>query len=246
MHRRALALAILVLVPLVAAACGSNAGPTISDPKEILTRAVAAMQQAKTAHVAAKVDGTLSPLILGGGQTGDITLDGTTMSADIDFEHKNLHLNASVPAMLGLTADIIVVGPDTYTKVSLAGDKYQKSATAASSSTDPLAAISQLAAFLDRPEINATKKADASCGSKRCYVVAVDLTADALKTLVPGTDLGDATVGVTIRVEQDTLYPAGIDVAAKGSRIGDLTLKVEISGWNKAVTVTPPPADQVQ
>ena len=247
MHRRALALLTMILLSTVAlGACGGNSGPSLSDPKEIVTKAVEAMQQAKTAHVDATVDGTLNPGILGGGPIGDLTLSGTTMSADVDLANKNLHMTASVPAMLGLTADIIVIGADTYTKISIAGPKYQKSATNTSPSGDPLAAITQLKAFLDRPEVGATKKDDVSCGSKRCYVVAFDLTAEELKTLVPGTDLGDATIGVSIQVEKDGLHPAAVDVTAKGSKVGDLTLKVTLSAWDKAVTVSAPPADQVQ
>src|SRR5512146_185109 len=244
MPRRAIALVAVLFLGL--AACGGNAGPTISDPKEIVTKAVEAMQKAKTVHLDATIDGTLDSGILGGGQGADITLTGTLMNADVDLAAKKLHMTATVPAMLGLTADIVVVGADTYTKISLSGDKYQKSTTAASASSDPLAAIAQIKAFLDRPEVAATKKDDASCGSKRCYVVAFDLTADELKTLVPGTDLGDGTIGVSILVETDTLDPAAVNVAAKGSTLGDLTLKVTFSAWDKPVTIAAPPADQVQ
>ena len=161
------------LLAVVAAGCGNNSGPTISDPKEILTKAVAAMQAATTVHVAATVDGTLDPSILGGGQTGDITLAGTTMNGDVDLAARNLHVTASIPAMLGLTADIIIVGPDTYTKLSLGGDKYTKSTTATGTPGDPATAITQVESFLARPDLEAVKKDDATCGSKRCYVVQI-------------------------------------------------------------------------
>jgi LppX/LprAFG-like lipoprotein len=246
MHRRAPALlAVLLLATVAVGACGSST-PAISDPKEIITKAVAALQDAKSAHVDATVEGTLSSSLLGGAVPGDITLGGTTLAADVDLAAKNLHLTMAVPAMLGMTADVIVIGADTYTKISLSGDKYVKSTTSAGTPTDPATAITELKTFLDRPEIAPAKKDDASCGSKSCYVVQIALTADELKTLVPATDLGDATVTLSITVEKDTLRPASINVSGKGAKLGDLTLKVTFSNWDKPVTVTAPPADQVQ
>ena len=247
MHRRALALPFLILLATVAVgACGNNAKPSISDPKEIVTKAFEAVQKAKTVHIDATVDGTLDPGLLGLGQAGDIALAGTKLGIDADLAKKNLKMTASVPALLGMTADIIVIGPDTYTKISLSGDKYVKSSTDASSPTDPAAAIAQLKTLLDRPEVAPARKDDASCGSGSCYVVQIDLTADELKTLVPDTDLGDAAISLTIRVDKDTLRPSSIDIAAKGSTLGDLTVKISLSSWDKAVTVTAPPADEVQ
>ena len=246
MHRRSAALlGLLILATLTLGACGTSSGPSISDPKEIITRAVEAMQKAKTVHIEAALDGQLDPSFIGG-QTGEIALSGTTASIDADLAGKNLHMTAAVPALLNVTADVIVVGATTYTKISLSSDKYVKSTTAAGAPTDPTTAITQLKTFLDRPELGATKKGDTSCGSKSCYQVEIQLNADELKALVPGTDLGDATVTLLLMVEKDTLDPAGITVAAKGSTLGDLTLKLTLSAWDKPVTVIAPPADEVQ
>jgi hypothetical protein len=246
MHRRGQALlALLILTTLTLGACGGSSGPSIADPKEIITRAVEAMQKAKTVHIDATVDGTLNPAFLGG-QIGQIALSGTTAAIDADLAGKNLHMTAAVPALLNMTADVIVVGAATYTKISLSSDKYVKSTTAASAPTDPGTAIAELNTFLAKPGLVATKKGDTSCGSKSCYAVEIDLSADELKTLAVGTDLGDATISLLIQVEKDTLYPAGITVTAKGSTLGDLTLKLTLSAWDKPVTVVAPPAAEVQ
>jgi hypothetical protein len=246
MHRRGVALlALLILATLALGACGGSSGPSISDPKEIVTRAVEAMQNAKTVHIDATVDGSLDPSFLGG-QTGAIALSGTTAAIDADLSGKNLQMTAAVPALLNMTADVIVVGPATYTKISLSSDKYVKSTTAASASTDPVTAVADLKTLLDKPGLVATKKGDTSCGSKSCYAVEIDLSAEELKTLAVGTDLGDATISLLIQVEKVTLYPAGITVTAKGSTLGDLTLKLTLSAWDKPMTVIPPPPDEVQ
>jgi len=246
MNRRTLApFAAVLIAALVLAACG-NAGPTISDPREIVTKAVAAMQAAKSVHVEATVDGTLKPGILGGPVAGDLTLAGTTLSGYVDFTARNVHLAAAVPAMLGLTADVIVVGADTWTRISLTGTKYAKSATGATTPADPANVIVELKSFLDRPEVKPARKDDVSCGSKSCYVVEIDLAAAQLKTLAPGLDLGDATVTLWMQVEKDTLHPASLEATARGSTVGNLSLKVAFSGWDKPVTISAPPTDQVQ
>lgn len=247
MHRRALALLTLFVVATVAlGACGKNSGPSLSDPKEIITKSIAALQKAKTVHVEATVDGTLKADVTGTGASGGMTLAGTKLTADVDLAGTKLHAALAAPALLGMSADIIVIGTDTWTKVSLTGDKYQKSTTAAGSPADPASVIAEVKSFLDKPEVSPAKKDDASCGSKSCYTIEINLSAADLKTLVPGTDLGDATIVATILIARDTLYPASATVAVKGTMVGDLTLKVTFSDWDKTVTVTAPPADQVQ
>jgi len=246
MHRRALVpFSLLVFAALVLAACGAAAKPDLTDPAEIVTKAVAALQQAKTVHLAATVDGTLTADLTGTG-IGELKLTGTTLEGDLDLAGSNVHLTASVPAFLGLSADIIQVGADTYTKISLAGPKYAKSTSTTGSPTDPTTALKQVQEFLAKPEVSPTKKDDAACGSKKCYQVEINLTADELKTLMPGTDVGDATLVVTLLIEKDTLYLTSATALLKGTTVGEVTLTLTLSDWDKPVTITAPPADQVQ
>ena len=246
MYRRAFALpTLLVVAALVLGACGAGT-PAITDPKEILTKAVAAMQEAKSVHLEVTVEGTLTADLIGTGQASEMSLAGTSLTADLDLANDNAHITAVVPAFLGLTADIIVVGSDTYTKISLAGDKYEKSTTDPGEATDPNAVLKEIADFLDKPEVAPTKKDDATCGSRSCYQVVINLTADDLKTLMPDQDIGDATVVATIFVEKDTLRPVSATVTISGATVGELTLKIAMSEWDKSVTITAPPADQVE
>jgi len=246
MYRRAFALpTLLVVAALVLGACGAGT-PAITDPKEILTKAVAAMQEAKSVHLEVTVEGTLTADLIGAGQASEMSLAGTSLTADLDLANDNAHITAVVPAFLGLTADIIVVGSDTYTKISLAGDKYEKSTTDPGESTDPNAVLKEIADFLDKPEVAPTKKDDATCGSRSCYQVVINLTADDLKTLMPDQDIGDATVVATIFVEKDTLHPVSATVTVSGAKVGELTVSIAMSEWDKSVTITAPPADQVE
>lgn len=237
---------LFMVLALSVAACGAGSPPALTDPTEILTKAVAALQAAKSVHVEASVEGTVSADLTGLGSSGDMNLAGTTLSADLDLAGGNAHVTAAAPALLGLTADIIVIGPDTYTKISLTGEKYQKSATSTTDPTDPAVALKGVTDFLANPAVSPTKKDDATCGSKSCYAIEINLAAADLATLMPGTDVGDATVDAMVLIEKDTLHPVSATVTLKGSTVGELTLKVALRDWDKAFSISAPPADQVE
>ncbi len=251
MHRRSLALpALLVVAAIAVGACGGST-PALTDPGEILTKAVESLQKAKTVHMEATVDGTLSLDLMGTGEAGDVTLSGTKLTADVDIEDGNLEASLAVPAILGLTADVVVVGDDTYTRTSMTGDKYQKSSTSGSGlpvdATDPEQSLKDLQEWLSKPEVEPEKLDDASCGGESCYQVRIDLTADELGGLIPEAgDLGGAAVVLTILVEKDSLHPASMTFDVTAAELGDLTLTLSLSKWDESLDISAPPADEVQ
>ena len=251
MHRRSYSLsALFVVVAVAVGACGGTT-PAISDPSEILTKAVESLQKAKTVHIEATVDGTLSLDLMGTGQAGDVTLTGTKLTADVDIEDGNLEASLAVPAILGLTADVIVVGDDSYTRTSMTGDKYQKGSASGSGlpvdTTDPEQSLKDLQEWLARPEVDPKKLDDASCGGESCYQVEIDLTAAELGALIPDAgELGAATVVLTVLVEKDSLHPALMTFDVTAAELGDLTLTLSLSKWDDSLDITAPPADEVQ
>lgn len=251
MHRRALTLLAMIVVAAIAVgACGGST-PALSDPTEILTRSVETLQKAKTVHFEATVDGTVKLDLTGTGQGGDIALTGTSLTADLDIANGDATMSLAVPAMLGLTADVIVVGEDSYTRTSFTGDKYQKGSAAAAGlpvdAADPQQSLKKLQDWLKKPEVAPKKLADASCASKTCYQVEIDLSAEDLAALAPDlTDLGDATVLLTVLVEKDTLRPVSVDVKVTSTEVGDVSLALALSKWDEAVSITAPSADQIQ
>ena len=168
----------------------------------------------------ATVDGTVKADITGSGAAGDIALTGTKLSADVNVESGDAALNLAVPAILGMTADVIVVDGDAYTRVSLISEKYQKTSAADAGvpidATDPAQGLKDLGDWLKKPEVAPEKLDDTSCGSKTCYQVKIDLNADELATLIPEAaalgDVGDSQVTTTVLVEKDTLRPASIEL----------------------------------
>jgi hypothetical protein len=238
----------------VLSAC--TASPSLSDPKEILVKAVDAASSAKSLHLEATVGGQMSIDLTGSGSGSSLTLDGTSLSGDIDIAGKNLHLAAKVPALLGLTADLIQVGEDSYIKTSLTGDTYSHSKATSSSLPvdpgDPTKALEELKTWLDKPEVSPKKLADVSCDGTSCYQVSIELTAAELASLSspspssPAPSMDPASsVTLTFVVRKDNNHlssiKANVDLGAQGT----LDVTLGFSRWDESVTITAPPADQV-
>ena len=91
---------------------------------------------------------------------------------------------------------------------------------------------------------------DVACGSKQCYTVSADLTADDLGATALTRSAGrppGATVKLTVRVEKDLPYHlAGVTAVLSQPDGKALTVDLTASKWDEPVTITAPPADQVK
>ena len=239
-------------------ACQSTP-PALTDPKEILTRSIAAVQGAKSVHVEAKLDGTIS-LPAGASTSPGITLSGTSLSGDVDIAGSRAHLAFQVPALLGLSGDLVEIGTTAYLKTSLGGPLYTKTnlgAAAASfapsglpSAIPSFDAVGPVASFLTRPGVNPTKRADVACGSATCYEVAIDLTPTEIAALAGPApslpiDVSSTSISITIDVDKASLRPASVAVAVNAGATGSLTLTTALTNWDASVSIAAPPADQI-
>ena len=93
---------------------------------------------------------------------------------------------------------------------------------------------------------------DVACGSTQCYTVKADLTADELAALGVGAaaglpvDVAGASLAVTVRVEKDLPnHLAGLTFVVTTGDGNALTLDAILSRWDEPVTITAPPADQI-
>jgi hypothetical protein len=81
-RRRASLLGLLAAAAIIASACGAASAPALTDPKEIVLAAVRMSQTAKSVHIDAKLDGSITANLTGAsGQGTPIALTGTTASA---------------------------------------------------------------------------------------------------------------------------------------------------------------------
>ncbi len=258
---------LLALLALVVAwsvgACGSSTPtPSLTDPKEILTKSIQTLKEIKTVHLQMDVSGQVkfdpSMLGLGGsstpsGATSSFDLKGTTAQGDIDIPNGKAHFSASVPALLGLTADLIVIGDTTYLKASLLGTKYQKSTGASalpvplpSGSPNEQAAIDQLNQALAKLSTPPKLIGVEQIAGKPAYHVELTVSQQDLGTALPSalTTVSGVTLDVWSYV--DSLRPARLELTGGDASTGTLDVVLTFTNYDQSVTIQAPPADQVE
>lgn len=252
------ALGLLAAASIIVNACGAASLPALTDPKEIVAAALRTAQTAKSVHVEAMLNGSISADLSGTGAPGTtISLAGTTASADVDITAANAHATFAVPALLGLTGELIQIGDTSYLKTSLTGDQFQTQKAGDSLPVNPgdtRSLVDNVGELLSKPGVDPVKGDDVACGSTQCYTVKIDLTPAELNVLGSGgpvaselpLDLSAASLNLTIRVEKASNRLAGIAASVALGEQGSLTFDLAFSRWDDPVTVSPPPANQVQ
>lgn len=247
--------ALTMVVAIALGACSS--APALSDPTEILTKAIEALQNAKTVHLAVTVDGQFM-LDLTGQGGGSMDFTGTTLAGDLDITNTRAKVTFAVPALLGLTGEVIAVDGASYVKTSLTGALYQKSEGTDAlpvDPTDPDATIAEIKSFLKKPEVSPTKGDDVDCDGKKCYSITIELTdaeLAALESASPDTSADpnssanpDTTINLTILVEKDSVRLHRVTAVVTSGTTGNVTAVLAFTDWDKAVTIEAPPDDQV-
>lgn len=275
MTRPTLPVALVATAMFLVAACGGTpTASALTDPTAILEAAATQAAEATAVHVDATADGALNLDLMGTGTATPLQLSGSTANADVDIKGGDARVTFFLPGVLGLRGELIAVDGTAYLKTSLTGPNYRTIASGGAASPDPAASpdtasmLKDLTTFLARPELAPTKGEDVDCGGTTCYTVSIELTPEEVAALtgeggaiqlpsalpIPIPDLGEASVDLTVRVEKDTTRLAGLTaVVATGtptasaapSGSGDLTAELTFSKWNEAVSVSAPPADQV-
>jgi hypothetical protein len=247
------ALVAVALAVIGAAGCGQGT-PALTDPAQILQKGAASLGEMKSFRLRGTVDGEV-PLSIGGagGRGAPLSLDGTTIDGDVDVVGGEMAVELLAPALFNLRVNIVIADGSAYLKVPLLTGQRWVRQSAVGGIGDPGAALAGLAAFLARPELRPDKLPDTRCAGTDCcsvrFTVPASQVRDALGSLgsaIPG--LGDAAVGdvtVTVGVRKDDLRLAtlGLDVPAGGTV--PLEIRVELGKVNEAVTIVPPPADEV-
>lgn len=263
-------LSVLAICAILIAACsGGAAAPALTDPKIILTTSTASLQNLKSVHFKVAVAGSVNTADLSGASSGAspvpstsptmLDLSGTTIEGDIDVTDSSGQVAASVPAVLALTANVVVVGGVAYVKTSLGDSKYAKVDLGALAgalpipslptigSADPSAAAPLLSAIdAELAKLPApTKLADETVNGQDCYHV---------QEVVPSSDVpgaGDAlngasgTLTVDLWTQKSDLRPSRLVIVVDGGTAGKITLTVDLTNYDAAVTIAAPPADQV-
>jgi hypothetical protein len=247
---------LVILVALLLAACGG--AQSLVDPKEIITKGLAATADLTSLHVSATVSGNFIEPTSG----ASIGLDGTTFKGDLATSGQG-HFTFAVPTFLGLAGDLIISGTDLYYKTTLTGPKWgheqiplpspgaSGSASAAPSLDPKTAALAEIGKLLLKDGVVSKKLEDIACGDAQCYHVQVSVPSSVmtaspdLASLKPADIFGDALV-VDLLFNREHLWLTEISTKIDSPKAGSFSAKITFSDFNAPVTVSPPPSDQVQ
>lgn len=259
-RRFPVALVVLVFgVATVLAACGGQKPPALSDPRAIVDGALDAVGEAKSVHLEVEVTGSLAAGLGGQAAGGSLDLEGTTAEADVDLAAGNVRGSFAAPALPGLDGQLIAIDRVAYLRVDLLGPRYRKLAGGGgllAALADPRRAISELRQALDELPGPPRKAPDETCGDADCYRVTIPVPVTGLAGAL-GDGLGgvpgwpapggaDGTGGtIDLWVRTSDLRPARLVVTADGGSQGTLTITVQLTRWDQPVSISAPPADQV-
>jgi len=246
---------ILVATLVLVAACQSAA--TVTDPADIITQGLDATAKLNSFHVSLALNGTFNVPNSG----GSFNLDSTSLEADIDVPAKNAHLTFGIPAFLGLTGDVVIIGKDLWVKTSMTGQKWSHqttdptgspspSAVSPSESLDPQAMIAKIGDFLKKDGVVTKKLADVDCGDRKCYQVSVSVPsslmtdAAAVASFDPSTVFGDALI-LNLLFDREKLWLTEASTSVTSDAVGTFTATLSFSHFDEAVTFSAPPSAEV-
>jgi hypothetical protein len=188
-----------------------------------------------------------------------LDLSGTTISGDIDVTNKSGQVTVSVPALLAFTASVIETGGVGYIKTSLGDSKYAKIDLGALTSALPIPSLgltgspdpSAASALIS--SINAelatlpppTKLADETVNGQDCYHVQEVVTSADLPQASGVLNGASGTLTVDLWTQKSDLRPSRLVIVIDGGSEGKLTLTVDLTNYDGAVTIAAPPADQI-
>jgi hypothetical protein len=245
-------LSAVVLLGLVAAACGGQVSPALSDPRQILQAGISGLLAAGTFHVDGTATGKL--VLSPGGATrsgsgAPIALDGTTITGDADLVAKRASVSLAVPALFNVTADVVAIDGAVYTRVPLLGSGGWTRQAGADSPfgllADPAAVLGQLGAFLARPGVAPRTLSNERCDDADCYAVAFTIPAPQITGGSPaarlpgGLVLGDVAVTALVRTDTPRLAKLSFDVPLGAG--GTINVALSLSKIGDPVTITAPP-----
>jgi hypothetical protein len=241
---------VMVVMLAVLAACQTT--PAYSDPTDIITKGLEATAKLQSFHMSLALDGSFTMPDSG----GSFNLDSTSLEADIDIGARDGHLTFAIPALLGLSGEVLVIGKDVYVKTSM-GDKWSHSTNditghspAPSASPDTASMVKDVKEFLAKDGVVTKNLGDVACGDRQCYQVSVSIPsslmtdAGAVASMDPSTIFGDALV-LNLLFDRQSLWLTELSTDVASDKVGTFSVTLSFSHFDEAVTFSPPPDAQV-
>jgi hypothetical protein len=242
----------MVLLGGMLAACASST-PALSDPKEVIAKGLQATADLKSFHLELTVDGTAKDPT----SRTTISLSGTSVTGDVDLSARKV---GAIFSLVGITGEARLIDNAAYLKTAFTGPGWVKSDVTPTASSDPVAALGDLKAsiekvraFLDRDGVESRLLDQATCNDRACYHVQVTISPGLLdsaaadagqSSMAPSTLLPDG-LALDLFFDRAQLYLSRVAVDLSGSKLGDVSAVLAFTKFDQPVTVDAPPADQV-
>ena len=241
----------LVALALGLSACGGSS-PTPADPRVLVRQGVEATLAAGTFHVSATLDGSITAA----GMTSPLSLNGTTLEADVDAAAMRTHATFGVPGLLGLSGELIVIGSDAYVTSSITGPGWFHAplaqGDAVTTLTNPATVLSTITDLLDATGVELATRETTDCDGTPCTHVELTIPADQLGGvtaaaggLLPADLLADGLV-VDLYVDTSEGRLVELDTEIDSASAQALRLSVTIGSFGGSLSIEPPPASDIQ
>jgi hypothetical protein len=231
----------------------------LTDPNEIITQSAESLATVHTLHVEMAISGSFKLNGLGGLAGGlifgsAVKLDGTTVSGDVELPRQAYHMTLSVPVLFGVSAEVIGVDGWQYTKSTLTGGSFSRSAVAslpipvpsAGASMDLSGAVNDLRNTLLEPGVKATLRGRDEVEGRPTYRLSVVVPKDLMNAQLAALG-GTAAAAYSVEtstieywVYVDTLTPAKAVVEVASPSIGNVHVSAILSRYDQPVTIAAP------
>jgi hypothetical protein len=255
-------LATVVAIAGVAAACDPGSAENLTDPREILTRTLAATAGLRTASVRGELQ-------LSDPNNANLQPAGGVIEAQVDLVAREL--NGRALDARGVEMGRAVLVDETLFSTSTGGNgRWQQTPMTDEMLGNPSAFLFFGAAgeggpdfvgiigrAVQEPALRIALAGVEDCPTGRCYRTTVEIPADALWPLivqlagldrVPGVQPPPpgALPQISLAVLSDTATLRLVELAGTGALEGASgQLRIQLSGHDGAVSIQPPPADLV-
>jgi hypothetical protein len=254
----ALAGLAVTLAVLLGASAALGVGPLaasvppdrVTEPREILARSLQATIDASSVHLAGSVSGHVPGTLLAR-RDGTVTLDGTTLEADIRPHDGRTRARVVSPG-LGADLEAVTAWDDAWYRTTRDGAWERASLGDASSDAgidiNPLTLVNRLRAWLATPGIAPVSR-DVSCAgaSGRCHEVTVDAGSDPARVLAlllrveRATEVPRVTTTVVLLTDAQSLRPVRLLlVASSDDGAVEVRFDVAASRWDEDLVIDVP------
>jgi hypothetical protein len=272
-------LAVLAALALVTVgACGGSSGtptaPPISDPNEIITKALSGGQATTTLHLKLEITGAVKTAGLGDQAAvlgNELTLDGAMLEGDIDVANQAAHLTFSAPKLAALgnqtiSGDLIIKDSNLYIKAAPLLPKYMKSPLGSLTEglpvSVPTAGASALSGLTD--QIAEVRKSLQDAGAKstlvgteqvdgrNAYHVNISVPLDKLNSQLAGSGVDAAaqmkidSASVDMWTYTDSNQLAKVQIKGASSTVGNVGMTITMTKYGAAVKIEAPAASDIQ